>query len=165
MSGKREVRSFEYVNHPYARVRAALTEDPLGIFRAATRAAAGRVHSLASELRVSVAGIELGAEIAITVERVEEVARGPVTGPATRLYLVWEAARHPRLFPLMNGVLAVYGLTATETQLDFSGDYDPPLGPLGEALDAAALRHVAEASVHRFVQDVAHHLRVELGGS
>lgn len=163
MSG-RDVRSFEYVNHPYERVRDALTDDPLEIFRSATRAAASRVRSLASELRVSVAGVEVGAEIDISVGEVEEVERGRVAGRATRLPLEWEAAKHPRLFPLMSGVLSVYALTATETQLDFSGSYDPPLGPLGDALDAVALRRVAEASVHRFVQDVAHYLREELGG-
>lgn len=159
MSERREVRSFEYVNHPYVRVRAALTDDPLAVFRSATRAAASRVRSLASELRVDLGGIEVGAEIDISVVRVEEVERGPMAGPATRLHLEWASAHHPGLFPLMNGVLAVYALTAGETQLDFSGRYDPPLGPLGDALDKLVLHRVAEASVHRFVQDVGQHLR------
>jgi hypothetical protein len=51
------------------------------------------------------------------------------------------------------------GLTATETQLDFAGRYQPPLGPLGSVLDAAIGHRIAEASVHRFVADVAQHLR------
>ena len=159
MSEGREVRAFDYVNHPYEGVRALLVAEPLEVFRSATRAAADRVRSLASELRVNVGGVEVGAEIEISVVEVEEVERGPTGRPATRLRLNWEAARHKRLFPLMDGVLAVYGLTSTETQLDFSGHYDPPLGPLGDALDAAVLHRVAEASVHRFVQDVAHYLR------
>lgn len=159
MSERREVRSFDYVNHPYERVRQALTDDPLEVFRAATRAAASRVRSLASELRVSLAGVEVGAEIEISVADVEEVERGPTSGPATRLHLEWEASRHPRLFPIMTGTLAAYRLTATETQLDFSGRYDPPMGPLGDALDAVAMHRVAEASVHRFVEDVAQYLR------
>lgn len=162
MNAKREVRSFDYVNRPYERVRSALTRDPHGIFRAATRAAASRVRSLASELRVSVAGIEVGAEIDIAVGKVEEIERGPLRGPTTKLHLEWEAASHPRLFPIMEGTLAVYGLTGRETQLDFTGRYDPPLGPLGEALDAVALHRVAEASVHRFIQDVAQYLREAL---
>lgn len=162
MSDRREVRSFDYVNHPYGRVREALTEDPTDVFRSATRAAASRVRSLASELRVEVAGVEVGAEIEISVTGIEDVERGPTAGPATRLHLEWEAAKHPRLFPLMAGILSVYGLTSTETQLDFSGRYDPPLGPLGDALDAAVMHRVAEASVQRFVQDVATYLRDEL---
>ncbi|MDT8369507.1 MAG: hypothetical protein RQ745_09895 [Longimicrobiales bacterium] len=159
MSAMREVRSFEYVNRPYEEVRAALTADPLEVFRSATRAAADRVRSLAAELRVSVVGVEVGAEIAISVSEVEEVERGPTSTPATRIHLEWQAAEHPRLFPLMDGVLALYALTSTETQLDFSGRYDPPFGPLGDALDAVAMGRVAEASVDRFVKDLAHHLR------
>lgn len=159
MSDAREVRSFDYVNHPYDRVRDVLTESPLEVFREATRAASQRVRSLASELRVSLAGIEVGAEVDISVTEVEEVERSPTSGPATRLHLTWKATEHSRLFPLMNGVLSVYRLTATETQLDFSGSYEPPLGPLGDALDGAVLHRVAEASVHRFIRDVAVHLR------
>lgn len=162
MSERREVRAFDYVNHPYDRVREALSRDPLEVFRSATRAATSRVRSLASELRVSLGGVEVGAEIDISVEDVEEVEWGPTSSPATRLHLRWAATQHPRLFPIMSGVLAVYRLTATETQLDFSGSYDPPLGPLGDALDAVALHRVAEASVHRFIQDVAHYLRESL---
>lgn len=162
MSERRKVRSFDYVNHPYPRVSEALSEHPLEIFRSASRAAAARVRSLASELRVSLGGIEVGAEIDISVGLIEEAERGPTAGPVTRLHLEWEAARHPRLFPLMRGVLAAYALTASETQLDFSGEYDPPLGALGDALDAAVLHRLAEASVHRFIQDVAQHLRAAL---
>lgn len=162
MSQRREVRSYDYVNHPYSRVRDALVEDPLELFRSATRAAADRVRSLASELRVNVAGVDVGAEIDISVVEIEEVERAPTSGPATRLHLDWTAAERAGLFPIMTGVLSAYRLTATETQLDFAGRYDPPLGLLGEALDAAVMHRVAEASVQRFVRDVAHYLREEL---
>jgi hypothetical protein len=82
----------------------------------------------------------------------------------TRLSLAWEAADSPRLFPFMQAQLAVYPLTATETQLDFSGRYEPPLGALGTAMNAMVGHRIAEASVHRFLADVARHLRGELGG-
>jgi hypothetical protein len=65
----------------------------------------------------------------------------------------------PSLFPLMKADIAVYPLTSTETQLDFWGVYEPPLGPLGKALNAVAGHRIAEASVHRFVSDIARHLR------
>ena len=83
--------------------------------------------------------------------------------PATRLQLEWEAARMPRLFPIMKANLSIYPLTATETQLDFKGVYEPPLGPLGEAVNAIVGHRIAEASVHRFVSDVAGYLRKTLG--
>jgi hypothetical protein len=36
----------------------------------------------------------------------------------------------------MRAALSLYALTATETQLDLEGDYQPPLGPLGRVVDA-----------------------------
>jgi hypothetical protein len=64
-----------------------------------------------------------------------------------------------QLFPLMSSVLTIYPLTATETQLDFLGRYDPSLGVVGDAMDALVGRRIAEASVHRFITDVAQYLR------
>jgi hypothetical protein len=63
----------------------------------------------------------------------------------------------------LQGQLEIYPLTATETQLDFSGEYDPPLGVVGDAVDAAIGHRVAEASVQRFVADVGAYLRKALG--
>jgi hypothetical protein len=155
----REIRSFDYVNAPFERVRAALTKDAPAVFRSATKAAAGRTHSVASALRVEIAGIEFGKEIEISVREVE---RDPAVTNITSLQLEWKAAKAPGLFPLMKAELAIYPLTATETQLDFSGRYEPPLGWLGTAVDAAVGHRIAEASVHRFVAEVAHYLRAEL---
>jgi hypothetical protein len=95
----REIRSFDYLNAPYERVRAALTKNAPAVFRS-----------------------------------------------------------------VMKAELAIYPLTATETQLDFFGRYQPPLGWLGTAVDALAGHRIAEASVHRFVSEVAHYLRTELEG-
>lgn len=156
---RQEIRSYDYVNRPYAQVRDRLVADPVGIFRAATRAAADRVRSVAGALRVTIAGLDVAAEVLFTVGEIVEQKGGPLGGPFTRIPVSWEAAAHPRWFPLMDGVLSIYPLTATETQLDFSGRYDPPLGVLGEAVDALVGHRIAEASVHRFVADVAHCLR------
>lgn len=162
MSTAREVRSFEYVNHPFERVREALLADPTGTFRSATRAAADRAHSVAAELRVNIAGIDVGTEIDISVGEAQETPRTLGRPPSLRIPIEWEAVKRPRLFPLMKAELSVYPLTGTETQLDFSGSYEPPLGPLGSVIDAALGRRIAEASVHRLVADLAHHLRAAL---
>jgi hypothetical protein len=151
------------VNHPYERVRDALSKDPLAVFQSATNTAASRAQSVASQLRVDLGGIAVGTDIRIAVKTIEEKAAAARSLPATRLQLEWEAATMPRLFPLMKAELAVYPLTATETQLDFSGLYEPPLGPLGKAVNAIAGHRIAEVSVHRFVNDVADHLRNTLG--
>jgi hypothetical protein len=156
------IRCFDYVNHPYEAVRDALTADAGEVFRAATRAATSRAGSLAAELRVQVGGFDMGKEISISVDTVEELAPEVTAPPLLRLELEWEAAAAPRLFPLMRAELLTYPLTATETQLELSGRYDPPLGPLGGALNAVVLHRIAEASVHRFLNDLAGHLRASL---
>jgi hypothetical protein len=163
MSRPREIRSYEYVNQPYDRVRDALLKDALGAFRAATRAAADRAHSLAAALRVNIAGIDVATEIDISLGEIVETGQEQGRAPSTRIPVRWGASKRPGLFPLMEAELSVYPLTATETQLDFEGSYEPPLGPVGTALDAVMGHRIAEASVHRFVGDVAHHLRATLG--
>ena len=159
MSRGREIRCYDYVNHPYEQVRDALSRDALTVFQSATRAAASRAQSVAAELRVDLGGIAVEAEIRIAVKKVEEKERDAMSDPVTRLQLEWEAARMPRLFPFMKADLNIYPLTSTETQLDFSGEYEPPLGPLGKAMNAVAGHRIAEVSVHRFVNDVAGYLR------
>jgi hypothetical protein len=62
----------------------------------------------------------------------------------------------------MKAELDIYSLTSTETQLDFFGAYEAPLGPVGKALNAMVGHSIAEAAVHRFVNDVAGYLREAL---
>ena len=162
VSTGRRIRSFDYVNYPYERVRAALTADALGVFRSATAAAYTRARSVVSALRVSVAGLEVAKEIEIEVHSIDERPASATGHPVTRLKLEWAATSAPRLFPLMKANLRVYPLTATETQLDFSGRYEPPFGWLGTAVNAAIGHRIAEASVDRFVGEVAEYLRTTL---
>ena len=162
MSNGREIRCYDYVNHSYEQVRDALSSDAVAVFQAATNTAASRARSVASQLRVDIGGIGVEADIKISVHKVEEKAPEAMASPSTRLQLEWEAATMPRLFPLMKAELSIYPLTTTETQLDFLGHYEPPLGALGKAMNAVAGHRIAEASVHRFVSDVAGYLRKAL---
>jgi len=159
MSRGREIHCYDYVNHPYEQVRGALSKDTPAVFQSATKAAASRAQSIASELRIEIGGVGIEADIRVSVKNIEAKDREGRSGPVTRLQLEWEAARMPRLFPLMKADLVIYPITATETQLDFKGLYEPPLGPLGKAINAIAGHRIAEASVHRFVTDVAEYLR------
>jgi hypothetical protein len=159
MAKGREIRFYDYVNHPYERVRDVLKQDALRVFQSATKAAASRARTVAAELHVDVGGVGVKADVSISVKSVDENLRDAIPAPATRLRLEWEAASMPRLFPLMKAELSIYPLTATETQLDFSGVYEPPLGVVGKAMNAVVGHRIAEASVHRFVNDVAEYLR------
>jgi hypothetical protein len=159
MSRRRQVRSYEYVNHPYEKVREALAEDPTRVFRSATKAAAFRADDLAAKLEVRIAGIDVGREIDVAVGVAHEAKAVALRPSHTVIPIEWKAAERPGLFPLMKGQLEIYPLTATETQLDFSGEYDPPLGVVGDAVDAVIGHRIAEASVQRFVADVGAYLR------
>src|SRR6516165_4389663 len=162
MSKGPEIRCYDYVNHPYERVRDALRQDVLSVFQSATKVAASRAQSVAAELRVDIGAVGVKADIKISVKNVEDKVGDALSGPATRLLLEWEAATKPQLFPLMRAELSIYPLTATETQLDFYGLYEPPLGTLGKAVDAIVGHRIAEVSVHRFISDVARYLRQAL---
>ncbi|HZS97043.1 MAG TPA: hypothetical protein VFA40_09685 [Terriglobales bacterium] len=161
MSTGREIRSYDYVNRPYERVRDALRQNALTVFQSATKAAASRAQSIAAELHVDFGGIGVKTDINISVKNIEEIVDATST-PTTRLLLEWEAATVPRLFPLMKGELSLYPLTSTETQLDFSGFYEPPFGAVGRTMNAIVGHRIAEVSVHRFVSDVAGYLRQAL---
>ena len=163
MGRRQEIRCFDYVNHPYDRVKDVMSRDALAVFQAATRAASSRAHAVASELRVDVGPIGIGTEIAISVNELEERRADVTARPVTRLALEWKATKSAGLFPFMKAELSIYPLTGTETQLDFLGRYDPPLGALGGAVDALVGHRIADASVHRFVGDVADYLRKNLG--
>ena len=163
MSQSHELRCYDYVNRPYAMVRDALRADLGGVFERATKSAAGRAHALAANLKVELGGIEVGTDVAIEVAAVDERADGPAGHvPTTVIRLKWKAARAAALFPAMDAELLVYALARDETQLELHGRYAPPLGAVGGALDSLVGHRIADASVHRFVTDVASLLREEL---
>lgn len=157
----REIRSYDYVNHPYEQVRDVLRRDAAIVFHSATKSAVSRAKSVAAELHVDVGGVGVKADINVLVKNIEEKAE-MAGSPTTRLLLEWEAATMPALFPFMNAELSVYPLTATETQLDFLGHYEPPLGGFGKAINAMVGYRIAEASIHRFISEVAEYLRQSL---
>jgi hypothetical protein len=62
----------------------------------------------------------------------------------------------------MKAVLSFWPLTSSETQMEIEGAYRPPLGAVGNVADAAVGHRVAEAAVHRFLDDVVEQIRREL---
>ncbi len=153
-----EIRCYDYVNHSYEQVRDVLRQDALAVFQRATKSAVSRAQPVAAELHVDFGGIGVKADVKVNIKNIEE-RLDSVSSPATRLSVQWEAATTPRLFPVMDGELSIYPLTATETQLDFLGHYKPPFGAAGKAIDAMVGYRIAELSVHHFVTDVAEYLR------
>jgi hypothetical protein len=158
------LHSYQYVNRPFASVRAALATDAKGVFHRATTSAAKRATAIAASLKIEIAGVEVGKDIDLTIVSYDADAHAPgdARTPAARFVLAWKAKDGASFFPTMQGELAVYPLSPTETQLDFDGTYTPPLGAIGAAADAIVGHRVARASVARFLDDVAERLRVEV---
>jgi hypothetical protein len=162
MSEPRELHCYQYVTVPYERVRDGLRRDAAGIFQRATSAAASRAQELVATLRVGVAALEIGADVKLEV-RAQNERQSALGVRTTELEIAWTAASAGALFPSMEATVSVYALSPTETQIGLHGRYRPPLGLVGNALDAMVGHRIAEASVLRFVQDVAARISAELG--
>ena len=67
MSKGLEIRCYDYVNHPYEKVRDALKRDALDVFQSASKAAASRAQSVAAALHVDLGGIGVKADIKIPI--------------------------------------------------------------------------------------------------
>ena len=165
MSKPRQIRCYAYVNCPYSSVRAPLHQHPLDLLQRATTSAAARASSLAASLRVGIGAIEVGVGIKIHVHAVREEEGVAGLTPVTRVKLSWEAASASALFPIMSAELSAWPLSSSETQLEIEGDYRPPLGALGNAIDATIGHRIAEASLHRFLEDLVEQLQRDLRGS
>ena len=94
-----------------------------------------------------------------SVQRVREDEGAAGMSPVTVVEIGWEASRTPGLFPSMRLELSAWPLSSTETQIEIAGEYRPPLGPVGNAIDAAVGHRIAEASVHSFLEDVVEQIR------
>ena len=115
-------------------------------------------------MRLNVGPMEVGVDVRLQITNiVDEVT---ATGdPRTRLDFTWAAAQRAGFFPTMEATLGVYPLSAGETQLDLQGQYRPPLGTLGTAIDVALGHRVAEATLLRLLRDVRTDSIRELGAA
>jgi len=84
-----------------------------------------------------------------------DVGRPTRSPDQTTIPLSWKATGAPALFPVMNADLTIARLGPEMAQLGFSGSYEAPGGPVGQAIDEALLHRIAESSVKMFVDRIA----------
>jgi hypothetical protein len=159
--GMSQIRVFDYVNRPFGQVSTELQTDTGGIIQRATTVAGERARELGAKLHAHVGPVDVTADVTIEIGPMDETPMGSGR-PALRIPIAWHAIRTPQAFPVMHAELLVYPLTPTETQLELVGTYEPPLGPVGRAIDAALLHDVARGSVLQFIQEIARYLREDL---
>jgi hypothetical protein len=162
MSAPHRLRFYGYVDRSYEAVRGLLRSSAEEVMQRATSTASERANGLAARLHLEAAGVEVGVDVRVQVSRGTEEA--PVAGlpPVTHIGLAWKAVEGEGLFPSMSADLALSPMTFAETRLEFEGTYRPPLAGVGKAFDAVVGHRIAEATVHRFVNDVIEQIRREL---
>ena len=143
------VHDFAYVEAPAAAVRTRLLEGAGAWLGGYATHAAGEGDDIRVRLGPTGLGRPLGKEIVVTMGEPQP------RGTATIIPLTWRAAGAAGLFPVFRGDLEVAVLGERHTQLSLWGQYDPPFGTIGGALDRIALHRIAEASVRAFLRDVA----------
>ena len=103
MSKGREIHCYDYVNHPYEQVRDALSKDARAVFQSATKAAASRAQSIASEPRIDFGGIGIEADIRVSVKKIEVRPRAAFWKPARRLQVRMGGREDATPFPACEG--------------------------------------------------------------
>lgn len=143
------VHDYAYLDLPAGVVRARLLEgSPAWLDPMATRAAA---QGDALRIRLGPQGTHGAFTKKVEVHLGQPVARDA----ATLIPLTWHATGATALFPVFSGDIEIAAIGPAESQLSIWGQYDPPLGTIGEALDRFGLHHVAEASVRTFLLELA----------
>lgn len=152
----RPLHTYTYLDAPFDLVSRLLAEDATAVLQRATDAGDDETRQLSRSLKVAIGGFELGREVTVRLGEFQpvEVARSVVP-------VRWEAASGRSLFPAVAAQLEVAAVTLDppRTQVTLDGTYQPPLGWFGAGVDALLLHRLAEAAVHRFVEEVAAQLR------
>ena len=79
-------------------------------------------------------------------------------GDGLAVSIEWKTIRLRGLFPTLEGDLEVSPLGGDRCRLTLSGQYSPPLGPIGASLDRRVLHRVAESTVRMFLSGLAERL-------
>jgi hypothetical protein len=137
------------IEHPVEAVTAVLAAGPDEWFARLDDAGEATVGP-------QVAGLSLRKKVAVVVGE-------PVTtGDRTMIPVTWKATYIEKLFPLMEGKVALAPIGPRTTKLTVCGMYEPPLGPIGKQLDAAFMHTVAEGTVKDLAESIARQLRTAI---
>lgn len=100
-------------------------------------------------------GFSVGRECILAVEQMAAVNE-PIEVVVIPLRIA--DAEHPAAFPCFVGECEMVATDDSDVELALEGDYHPPAGPAGAALDAVALHTVAERALRGFFDEIASRL-------
>ncbi len=157
MATKSTIRWQHRVNRPFNEVHDAMAMNASHIFKQATDAAQQKSEDNAADLHAKVAGFEFHQDVVIDVKSYTEIASE--SGEKLVISLTWKAASDSSLLPVMDAKIHVSPLEEQQkTMVDFRGEYEPPLGLLGQAFDTVVGHRVAEDSVKHLLEELAMYL-------
>lgn len=152
----RPLHCYAYIEAPFDVVSRLLADDTTAVLQHATDDAAEQAGSLSRTLHVALAGMEVSKDVRIEVGDFQ-----PVEVLRSIVPLRWHAETGRLLFPELTATLEVSAVVLDPplTQITVDGSYEPPLGVLGLGADRLLLHRLAEATVHRFTNEVADAVR------
>jgi hypothetical protein len=105
-------------------------------------------------------GEELRARVGPSVDGFAKEVRLEIGTPEihrTGLHypVTWTAVGARALFPRLNGSLTLSHVGPDKTKVGLEATYDPPLGPVGRAVDRIVLGRFADATVQNWVDRLA----------
>lgn len=132
-------------------------EIPLPIGRLTSTLTAEPEQWFPRGVGIRVAGIPLRKRVDVEFGAVVKTATWAV------VEFNWRATFAEKLFPTMRGTVTLTASGAEATKLTVSGQYEPPLGKLGEGLNESVMHAVAERTVKELTERVARRLEEPAG--
>lgn len=139
--------------HYYTHIPVSLgiVESRLGEVRARLEDWAGVAYRDGEEIHARVGPGPGGYAKEVRLEiGAAEIRRSGVVYPIS-----WTAVGAKGLFPRLTADLVLSHVGRERTKLSLQGTYEPPLGPIGRAIDSTLLNNVAESTVQDWVDRVA----------
>ena len=156
MPTKTKVRWLDRVDRPYQKIQKLLSQNANEVFHLATSTAESQVETETADLHTKIGGREFRKDVMVKVQSCTDIDSD--SDPKMIIDLQWKATESQFLFPTMCAQLHVFPIKDNLTQLDFQGEYEPPMGLLGKAIDKAMGQKIAEDCVRHFVEEVTDYL-------
>ena len=152
----RELHAYAYVDVPFDLASRLFAENAQAVLQHATDDVAEEAGKLSRTLRVNVGGFDVSKDVEVVVGEFEPAELTRSTVP-----IKWRAQSGRLLFPTLRAQLDIVavGFDPPLTQLVVEGTYEPPGGLIGAGADRLLLHRLAEATIYRFVHDIAMELR------
>lgn len=152
----RDLHAYAYVDVPFDLASRLFAENADAVLKHATDDVAEEAGKLSRTLKVNVGGFDVAKDVEVLIGDFE-----PAQLTRSSVPIEWHAENGRLLFPTLKARLDIVAVSLDPplTQIELTGTYDPPGGAVGAGADRLLLHRLADATVYRFVHDIAMELR------